>query len=415
MLRRRILIATYWYPPRNIVGARRPYALAKYLRRAGHDVTVLTSLHPGRGPDDAASRVFRTRDLLTTRLNWRQGTLDTMSTASEATWDASSLWGSVFVPDIQLVSWVPFAAAAARRLQRRHDFDVVITTSPTDSTHAVGLALGRSRPAWIADLRDGWRYEAPRDDYPLAAQRIFDAALERRVVRDADAVVTVSRPLADDLSRRHGVAAELLTNGFDPDERPGDLPVHTDPARLTVVHTGGMGLGRTARPVLEALARLDAPAEVILAGSRTAQEEAMYAEPRFAPFVRHIGFVERPQALALQRAADVLLLVTSGVRRGEVTGKLFEYLAAGKPIVVLGDDSEAARIVTREEAGWAIPVRDPDAAEALLRRILAGERPGGAERARERYSYPAIAARYGEVIERAIETRREAPRPVAAR
>ena len=217
----KILIVAYFYPPQNITGARRPAALAKWLGRRGHEASVLTSRQSGTGPDPAGARITRTRDLLATRLNWRGDSLKVVTGASDATWSpGANFWGAIVVPDVQLLSWLPFAVAAARRLQRRHGFDAVITTSPIESAHLVGLALQRQGVAWIADLRDGWRFEAPREEWPLAAQRRADDVLERLVVRRADAVVTVTEPLSADLRRRHGIVVETITNGFDPDDAP---------------------------------------------------------------------------------------------------------------------------------------------------------------------------------------------------
>ena len=380
----KILIVAYFYPPQNITGARRPAALAKWLGRRGHEATVLTSRQAGSGPDPAGARITRTRDLLATRLNWRGDSLKVVTGASDATWTpGANFWGAIVVPDVQLVSWLPFAVAAARRLQRRHGFDAVITTSPIDSAHLVGLALQRQGVPWIADLRDGWRFEAPREEWPLALQRRADDVLERLVVRRADAVVTVTEPLSADLRRRHGIAVETITNGFDPEDAPAAAAApERAPRKRALVYTGGLGKERTLRPVLEALARMaeDDPGladrvEVVLAGPQTAQEREVYATPAFAPFVRTLGFLDRPETVALQRSADVLLLVTSGSRTGEATGKLYEYLAAGRPILVLGAGSAAGTIVTEAGAGLAVPTHDAAAAETALRRLLDGDVP----------------------------------------
>jgi len=416
-----VLLVAYYYPPLNIIGARRPFALAKWLRCRGHEVTVLTSLQTGHGPDEASSRLVRTRDLLTSRMNWRGKSLEVVTGQSDAAWDhGPSVWGSIFVPDVQLISWMPFAVTASLRLHRRLRFDAVITTSPLESAHAVGLALSGRGVPWIADMRDGWRFEAPREEWPLRAQRLLDDAFERLVVRKACEVVTVSEPLSADLRRRHGIAVETITNGYDPDEMSDfktpdgeEVTRAISSRKLTFVHTGGLGAERTLHPVLDALARmavaddaLHERVELVLAGAQTEQERAMYADPRFAPFVRHVGFVSRGQAMALQRAADTLLLVTSGVRTGEATGKLFEYLAAGRPILVLGKGSAAADIVIAAGAGSAIPVRDTGAAETALRAILAGDIGDLPSSARKAYSYATLAARYEQVLERAITRRR---------
>lgn len=412
--RRRILIVAYYYPPQNIIGARRPAALAKWLRRRGHDVTVLTSVQAGHGPDASPSRLLRARDLLATSLNWRGQNLEVVTGNSDATWEpGANFWGAIFVPDVQLISWMPFAVGAGLRLHRRVGFDAVVTTSPLESAHAVGWVLRRRGVPWIADLRDGWRFEAPRDAWPTHAQTRLDEALERLVVRGADEVVTVSAALSADLDRRYGRDIETITNGFDPDEAVPAPATSVEHGPLTLVHTGGLGAERTVRPLLEALARMaqEEPGlrdrvRLVLAGARTSAERAMYDQPAFAPFVEHRGFLSRPESMALQRRADVLVLVTSGVRTGEATGKLFEYLATGRPILVLGAGSAAAEIVTRTGSGIAIPAHDAHAAEAALRRIVTDGLPAPPAAAREPYAYPALAERYEAVVERAIASRR---------
>jgi len=408
----RILLVAYFYPPMRIIGARRPHGLARWLRRRGHHVAVLTSIHSGETGGDPAIPVVRTRDLLATRFNWRRRNLQVITGQRDGSWSPGpGVWGSVFVPDVQLLSWVPFAVTQSLRLHRRHNFDAVVTTSPVESTHAVGWALSRAGVPWIADLRDGWCFENPRDPLPTRGQRWLDMAMERVTVCSADGVVTVSEPLSADLRRRYGVAVETITNGFDPDDLPGSRPPAdgVNPGKLSLVHTGGLGHERTLKPVLEALARLHAAdhglpdrVELVLAGAQTEQERALYAEPRFAPFVHHLGFIAHDESIGLQRSADVLLLVTSGVRTGEATGKLFEYLAAGRPILVVGAGSAAADIVTGAGAGSAIPVRDTDSAERALQAMLASPPPAPPKSAPEPFAYPALAARYEQTIEQAI-------------
>jgi glycosyltransferase involved in cell wall biosynthesis len=103
----------------------------------------------------------------------------------------------------------------------------------------------------------------------------------------------------------------------------------------------------------------------------------------------------------LERAADSLLLLTAGNRRGEATGKLYEYLSAGRPILVLGDRTEAARIVADAGAGIAVAAEDPGAVAAALERLVAGEvQPRGAP---PEYGYPALAARLAQLVDVAVQ------------
>jgi glycosyltransferase involved in cell wall biosynthesis len=130
------------------------------------------------------------------------------------------------------------------------------------------------------------------------------------------------------------------------------------------------------------------------------------ATPDLLDTVRFVGWLERRRALALQRAADTLLVVTAGAeRRSVATGKLFEYLASGRPILVLGDETEAARIVGETGSGISAPASDPHAiAEALRRVIETPPSPPKAE-AVAAYAQPVLVGRLGEMIEDLVSRR----------
>jgi glycosyltransferase involved in cell wall biosynthesis len=230
-------------------------------------------------------------------------------------------------------------------------------------------------------------------------------------LRHADALVAVTEPIVDDAVERLGVAATLITNGFDPDEqapRRGHHPL-LDSGRHSVVHTGRLALaGVSLRPLLAAVRELqrdDAVAsrfELVFAGPLSAEEQALLAEHDLAPVVRVAGPLARDEALELQREADTLLVITSGAARPSVaTGKLFEYLAARRPILVLGDETEAARIVLETKSGFATAADDSVAIAASLRRVV--EDPLELDSADiSRYSYPELARRYSDLIERVL-------------
>lgn len=397
-----LLIVTHFYPPSSMVAARRAAGLAKYLRRLGYRVTVLTSRAWAEGPA-AEPDVVRTGDLMASRLNWRRANMQAWTQGGAEYEAGSSKLAQVVVPDTALVTWLPYLVPSALRLARRERFDCVITTSGPESAHLAGLALA-GRTAWIADLRDGWGFETLHS-WPTAAQARLDAALERQVARRADLMTAVSEPMAADLRERLGADAHTVTNGFDPEEVPARTGSHPllHPERRSLVHTGRMASSqRSPAPLLDALRLLRTRGaaavrglELVFAGPLTADERALLESPDLSGLVRHVGSLDRDDALRLQREADGLLLLTAGNRRGEATGKLYEYLGAERPILVLGDRSEAARIVEEAGAGVTAPADRPEAiADALERlpRDLAGGAPA-------RYSYPEIARRYAELVE----------------
>ena len=411
---RSVLLVAQIAPPSSLVAARRVAAQCKYLSRAGYSVTVLTSDVSGEGPIEGAESVARTKDALTSALNWRRGQFAALGGSSSDTYKPPSRLASVVVPDLSVGTWLPFALPAARKLARSRRFDCVLTSSPLPSTHLIGLALRRRGIPWIAELRDGWTFEPPHAPWPLQAQHAADRKLERHALSRADAVIAVTGPIVEDLRERLGLDAMLITNGYDPDDvsseprRPDPL---LSPERHSLVHTGRLSLsGISIRPLLEGLrlvgAELAGRLEVVFAGSMTEEERALLGAPDLVELVRFVGWVDRPRALVLQRAADTLLVVTEGAgRRSVATGKLYEYLAASRPILVLGDETEAGRIVTETGSGLAVPASDPKAIADALRRIVSDPLEPAAPDAAREYAYPELVHRLEGVLDRVAARR----------
>jgi glycosyltransferase involved in cell wall biosynthesis len=274
---------------------------------------------------------------------------------------------------------------------------------------------------WVVDLRDAWNFEPVRPPFPTALQRRLDRRLERRWLRSADAVVCVSRPAAEDLRARLGIEPWLIPNGWDPDlgegpEADGDPAPILDPERVSLVYTGRFGsYGRDPAPLVRALgelARADADAasrlELVVAGPLTEAEAKLMRTDVSPARIVVSGSLDRPRAIALQRAADALLLLASPQRTQLLNFKLFEYLAAERPILALAAGTEAGRVV-QEVGGDAVAADDVPAIVDALRRVVAGELSAPAASAREAYSYPAVAERMAEIAERAVERARTYP------
>jgi glycosyltransferase involved in cell wall biosynthesis len=403
-----VLLVAQYAPPSPLIAARRIGGLTKYLGRLGFWVTVLTSAMSGDGEVEGALRVVRTGDLLTSRLNWRRGNLDALRGDGTAAYSRRSRLEDVVVPDLGAVTWLPYALPAALRLNPL-SFDCVLTSAPPQSAHLIGRALRRRGLPWIAELRDGWTFEPPRPPLPRP-QRALDARLERATLARADLVIAVTQPIAMDAARRLGVRAETVTNAFDPEEEaadPASVADLVDAGRFTLVHTGRTAVsGSTPRPLLEALELLGpGMLDVVLAGPLGEDERALVEAAAQRGLVRWVGALERARALALQRAADALLVVTEGsTRRSVATGKLFEYLAARRPILVLGEETEAARIVLEAGVGRATSASDPSAIADALRALVDDPPPAPEAGAVERYGFPAIAARVAELVEEVVST-----------
>jgi glycosyltransferase involved in cell wall biosynthesis len=393
--------------------------MVRYLKRLGHDVRVITAAPPGHpsGEDDGIIRTAslnadpRLRRLL---LRHRGAAQTSPSTAGSGV--VPPLLWQLIVPDPWLLTWNPYALRALRAQVSSWPADCLITSSPAESTHLLALALGPRRPAWIADLRDGWCFEPVRDPFRLPVHRAIDRRLERSVATSADLLVGVTEPIASDLAVRFHTAAVHVSNGFDPEaEVAPSPPPGFDPEALNLVHTGPLlgPRGRDPRPFLTALARVAAERpelgsrlRLLVAGRSEFDERALVASVGVSDIVRHLGYLPRPRALALQRAATALVLLTSHAR-SEATGKLYEYLAAGPPILAMARDNEAARILSETRGGIVVSPDDVDAIVQALRAVIDGTTPPRPPpELLTPYRYPAPARGMADAVERAIDVRR---------
>lgn len=416
---RSILLVSYFFPPTRDTGARRPAAMAKYLARLGHHVTVLTTKAFGtEGPGLEGTEVIRANDLQ--RVRARLAGEETVGSL----FDSDSYSGKphplsyVVVPEPLALAWAPWARRAALRAHRVHPFDCVLTTSPPESAHGVGLALSRRGVPWVADVRDAWTFEPLRPRFPLAVQRRWDRRLERRWLGAADEVVCVSRPAAADLRTRRIADPHVIPNAWDPDADPAPELVSAargelDPDRVSLLYTGRFGsYGRDPTPLVDAIGRLAeerprlaARLELVVAGPTTEAERELLERDVEPARIRLLGSVKRSRALALQRAADALLLIAQPTRSQLANFKLFEYLAAGRPVLALAAGTEAGRLVESTGAGTSVRADDRDAITTALAELVDGGLPSPDPAATGRFLYPAAAEEMASVIDSAITSR----------
>jgi len=287
---------------------------------------------------------------------------------------AALLGRRLLVPD-ENVPWSTIATPFAIRLVRREGIDVVLTTSPPPSLHLLGATVKRTTgAAWVADLRDPLTSHPHRRGYESRLARVKESTVGgvgRLVASQADAIVAASEPIAGEMRALEPKGKVVtIANGCDFDDFAG-LEHHTSD-RLRITHAGHFHGKRDPRPFLRALAESGLDDVVVrFAGDfRVADRE--YAEALgLGDRVELLGEVSRRRSLELQRDSDVLLLLIpeSGGRGKDVlTGKIYEYLAAERPILAaVPPDGAAAQLVREAGAGVVVPSDDvEELRDALL-------------------------------------------------
>jgi len=405
-----LLIAAPYPPEAGPAGAAgvRARAWARGLRARGHPVTVLCAGDPASDARlDEGVRVVAARYVDVEARARRVGVeLRELRTAGGEggpgrTGLAREIAVRLCVPD-RYVVWVPPAIAAARRAGA--DADVLISTGPV-SAHLVARAIVGARP-WLVDCNDLWSRNPDRTNGRV--RDAVDVLMERRVLGPATALTTVSEPMRDELARRHGKSVTVLYSGFDAAEFPAATRA-TEPRQPRRLLFAGTLYGKQdLTPLLRVLAdghrdgwlspdRL----EVSFVG-RLSDRAALEAE-RFGvgAFVHTSEPIPRADLLARLVQADALLLPSLyATDRNALPMKLFEYVGAGRPIIVFGGgDHLAGRLVAENGLGVVLP--DAPALERCLRDLVAGTDglPVADEAARARFGRDASLRALGALVD----------------
>jgi glycosyltransferase involved in cell wall biosynthesis len=376
----KVLLVTMYFPPAGGGGVQRPLKFATHLPALGIETHVLAPDDPKWLHVDAELQpptqawVHRARYLgprsrkLAEELHGRHG-LDRLSR------QARSLSRRLLVPD-ENVSWNLTAIPAAVRIVRAEEIDVVLTTSPPNSVHLIGAAAKRATGArWVADLRDSITAHPHRraERAVVRAKEKVSEQVARLVARQADAIVAASEAIADETHALHpkGVVVPVL-NGADFDDFAGLDYRRADRFRIT--HTGSFFGKRNPRPFLQALADsgLDDVVARFVGDFRSADRDWAAQLDLGDRFELH-PYVPRRASLALQRDSDALLLLipdAGGRGRGVLSGKVFEYLAAERPILAaVPPDGAAAQLIEEIGAGVVAPPDDVPALVSALRAL----------------------------------------------
>jgi glycosyltransferase involved in cell wall biosynthesis len=385
----KLLLVTLYFPPAGGGGVQRSLKTATHLPGLGIETHVLAPDDPKWVHSDdeleppTQAWVHRARYLgpkgrrPADELHGTQG-------LERALTQARLFGRRLLVPD-ENVSWNLTAIPAAIRIARAEKIDVVLTTSPPSSVHLVGAAVKRATGAlWVADLRDSLLAHPHRRAERLAvrAKEQTEAGVARLVARYADAIVAASEAIAEEargLSPRGGVST--IANGCDFDDFAGLEYRRGDRFRIT--HTGSFFGKRDPRPFLRALSEsgLDVVAR-FLGDFRPADRQ--WAETLgLGDRLQLLPYASRRRSLELQRDSDALLLLipeAGGRGRGVLSGKVFEYLAAERPILAaVPPDGAAAELIRETGTGIVAPPEDVAAIRAGLETLVARWRDGALE------------------------------------
>ncbi|MBI5837405.1 MAG: glycosyltransferase [Candidatus Eisenbacteria bacterium] len=380
-----VLMVALHFPPVGGGGVYRTLGFARHLEGHGFLPVILTGSGGGAWVKDEAL-VRGVEHLETLRVGALLPAQALAGRVRRPFWQMAAGWLATraLVPDTYLRWRKPAVRAGLERL-RRGDVRALYSTSPPDTDHMVALDLKRATGLpWVADFRDPWiglGYFRPLTPWHRAAH------LERlrAVLSNADRVLTATDGTRAFLEAALPSAAPRITvipNGYEEEEWREVTPARFD--RFTVVHAGRISAGRTLAPFLDGLQRFlaadpsrAARTQVLLYGPHDSPQAGLVERRGLGEVVRFVGQRPHREVLEAEAGAHALLLLKhlSGRFRELVPGKLYEYLASGRPVLAVVPEGPAAELVRTMGCGWVAAPGEPGRVAEALERAWKGEAP----------------------------------------
>lgn len=438
---KRVLIITYYWPPTAGSGVQRWLKMSKYLPQYGWQPVIYTPENPEAGMTDESLlrdiapevevikrpilEPYAVFNALTGNKGKNSGKASAGSGAvnpinavgHKSPLMRLSLWlrANVFVPDPRFL-WIRPSVRFLKQYLREHPVDAIVSTGPPHSMHLIARALHRSMGIpWTADFRDPWTRIFYFKHLPLTRRsRKKYAAMELSVLREADHVVAVTDNMVRDFLEELGPGQQdkgkfhVIENGYDEADFTGITAAEL-PAGFNLVHTGLFSAEGNPRRLWKVLAELsrDLPGfgrdlHLTFAGKTDPEILAAVREAGLGDRLTDRGYIPHHEANRLQKAADLLLLPLreEPEAAGILTGKYFEYLAAGRPIAAFGPHgSVLERSLAATRTGrifdWEEEAPLKEYLTALYTRTLPFAPDAGAISA---YTRRSLAGRYAEIL-----------------
>ena len=390
---RPVLIITYYWPPSAGSGVQRWLKFAKYLPDFGWEPVIFTPENPDFELQDLSLEKDISPQLEVIKFPiWEPyGVFRKLKGApsgdpakilekkEKSFLDRLSIWlrANLLIPDPR-VFWVKPSVAFLEEAIGKGNYQAVITTGPPHSMHLIGLQLHeKTGIPWLADFRDPWSTWEFLDTLPMLSWvRKRHQTLEKRVLKQANAITTISPTFQLELQTLAKREINLLTNGFDADDFPKDLSDRGLKEKdIEIVYSGVIDAIRNPLPFLNAFkTAFETSSKTVrlrfVGKVSITVEDFVKADSWLANHVEFVGYVSHKEVFEYYQAADILLLILTTTKnaQGNIPGKLFEYMASGKMILGLGDpEGDTANIIKQAQAGMVIaPSNEAEIMDALV-------------------------------------------------
>lgn len=346
----RVFLIAEFFPPMNMIGAVRPYQLAKFLVGKGYEVTVFTSYEDNHSSKDYFVD-FQGIDVVSIEPSKIVSILDYENPQANELKILKQISRNILYPDHFIVKKNTYLKAINHYIEKNGVPAIIFSMGLPFSLHCVASNIKSKFPEikWIADNRDLWATTTYRR-MPMFL-RSFDKKYEIKTFQKADLVLVVTNHMKSAMEKYLKNKISVVRNGF-----LADSVNSSDSIGKNFVYTGGLYGGlRDLTPLLEALSEIQTNQVLEFYGSdKNVVEGYIQNYPRLK--INNNGKLPRDKILEIQNNAEYLIIALgkSAFEKGVLTGKFYEYIRARRPIIALCDeDGELAYLINKYQLGVA--------------------------------------------------------------
>lgn len=386
-----LLIISYPFPPNASAGAVRSERFARYLAKSGWKIDVIT-IQPRLDLFEDKNRLNNLGENVTVHFTttfdpwlWLR---DKRPENLMVRAIRSVLMRLFSFPDHMLL-WMPFALKKALSIHKKNRFDAIYTTSPPHSTHLIGLLLSKlTGKPWVADFRDPWTLNAYRGKGKIENILLWiERKLEKTIYVNSSAIFVNTKANKENMLKAFPFIEKdkviHLPNGWE-EFAENNIDGEKKNEQLIIVHAGTFYPKFKPYALFYALSAWhngDHPKtipplnksniQIILLGTKDDTTKKLIVELGLEKFVVIKPWVAQAEAQRYMRQADLLLasLGTGQESATYVPSKLFEYIAAGKPIIGFFPEGEAASLIRETGTGIIFTSDDPAPIIKTLNRL----------------------------------------------